>query len=119
MLWCECQSRSSGLSRFRRLLQQTLARTPGKRSRTDCASKCAAQWEKPGLEPGFFVGKARDSAVFPSSDDVFVLVAIALLPKVRFLPDESSFPVFSWKGNIDEQERTGTRCRRRGPALQG
>jgi hypothetical protein len=54
--------------------------------------------EKPGLAPGFFVEKARNSAVFATSKDDFGLVVGTLVPKVRSLPDESIGSGFLMEG---------------------
>jgi hypothetical protein len=54
--------------------------------------------EKPGLVPGFFVEKARNSAVFATSKDDFGLVVGTLVPKVRSLPDESIGSGFLMEG---------------------
>jgi hypothetical protein len=54
--------------------------------------------EKPGPAPGFFVEKARSSAVFATFEGDSALVVGTLLPKVRSLPDESMRSGFLMEG---------------------
>jgi hypothetical protein len=54
--------------------------------------------EKPGFAPGFFVEKARNSAVFDAMEDDFGLVVATLVPKVHSLPDESMSSGFLMEG---------------------
>jgi DNA-binding protein HU-beta len=50
------------------------------------------------LSPAFSCEKPTISGLFSFFFELFDLVAGTLLSKVRFLPDESYVPVFSWKG---------------------
>jgi DNA-binding protein HU-beta len=55
---------------------------------------------KTGPRARFLASKARKTGDFSVFAAQFCLVAATLLLKVRFLPDESFVPVFSWKGNF-------------------
>ena len=54
--------------------------------------------ESRALSPAFSCEKPTISGLFPTFFPLFDLGLGTLLSKVRFLPDESLVPVFSWKG---------------------
>jgi hypothetical protein len=58
------------------------------------------EYGEPGLVPGFSVKKARKSGLFSHCSSVFGLVGGTLLSMVRFLPVESTSPVFLKEGKV-------------------
>jgi DNA-binding protein HU-beta len=69
---------------------------PARRWRTDKYNACCVATSKAGPRARLFCEKSPD---FQGFYRFYGLVAEPVLSKVRFLPDESFVPVFSWKGS--------------------